>query len=152
MKKILFLHGLESKPGGTKPTFLERNGYEVIQPLLDKNDFQGSVNTAKRYYDETKPDVIVGSSRGGAIAMAIKSTVKKILIAPAWRKYGVLHDSVGGNDVILHAKEDAVVPYADSVELWYNTFALLQEVGTDHRMRDEETLSTLLDLIKEGIQ
>jgi len=81
MKKILFLHGLESKPGGTKPTFLERNGYEVIQPLLDKNDFQGSVNTAKRYYDETKPDVIVGSSRGGAIAMAKdfdRSSVAKI--------------------------------------------------------------------------
>ena len=56
MKKILFLHGLESKPGGAKPTFLERNGYEVVQPPLDKSEFEGSVNIAQRYYDETKPE------------------------------------------------------------------------------------------------
>tara|TARA_R110000824_G_scaffold203026_1_gene387387 strand:+ start:540 stop:1013 length:474 start_codon:yes stop_codon:yes gene_type:complete len=148
MKKILFLHGLESKPGGAKPTFLERNGYEVVQPPLDKSEFEGSVNIAQRYYDETKPDIVVGSSRGGAIAMAIKSTVKKVLIAPAWRKYGVLHNSVDENDVVLHAKEDTVVPYADSVELLHHTSVLLHEVGTDHRMCDEETLSTLLDFIK----
>ena len=146
MKKILFLHGLESKPGGTKPTFLEKNGYEVVQPFLDKNDFQGSVQVAQRCYDEAKPNVIVGSSRGGAIAMALRAdaSVKKILIAPAWRKYKVPYTSVGENDVVLHSEKDAIIPYIDSVRLCRNTFAFLQEVGDNHRMQDEETLLTLL--------
>ena len=34
MKTVLFLHGLESKPGGTKPTYLEDNGYCVLNPCL----------------------------------------------------------------------------------------------------------------------
>ena len=44
MKTVLFLHGLESKPGGTKPTYLEDNGYCVLNPKLPKYSFEESLS------------------------------------------------------------------------------------------------------------
>ncbi len=51
--KILFLHGLESKPGGSKPKALAAAGHEVIEPQLSRDDWQGSVDAAKDAYEET---------------------------------------------------------------------------------------------------
>jgi len=65
--KILFLHGLESKPGGSKPKALAAAGHEVIEPRLSRDDWQGSVDAAKDAYEEHLPDAVVGSSRGGAV-------------------------------------------------------------------------------------
>ena len=66
--KILFLHGWHSVPGGVKPSYLARHGHEVINPALDDDDFDEAVRTAQAEYDRHRPDVIVGSSRGGAVA------------------------------------------------------------------------------------
>ena len=49
--KVLFLHGLESKPGGTKATFLKKNGYDVLNPALPRNDFNISVKVAQDTID-----------------------------------------------------------------------------------------------------
>ena len=69
--KILFLHGWHSVPGGLKPSYLAQHGYEVINPALDDEDFDEAVRIAQVEYDRHQPDVIVGSSRGGAVAMNI---------------------------------------------------------------------------------
>lgn len=71
--KILFLHGWTSVPGGKKPTYLKEHGHEIINPALDDDDFDAAVHTAQFDYDQYKPDVVVGSSRGGAVAMNIDS-------------------------------------------------------------------------------
>ena len=44
------------------------DGHEVISPTLDHDDFDLAVRTAQAEYDQHQPDVIVGSSRGGAVA------------------------------------------------------------------------------------
>jgi hypothetical protein len=72
MTKVLFLHGWHSVPSGIKPTYLRNAGHEVINPALDDNDFDAAVRTAQAEYDQHKPDVIVGSSRGGAIEGLLK--------------------------------------------------------------------------------
>jgi len=64
--KILFLHGWHSTVGGIKPTYLKNAGHEVINPALDDDDFELAIRTAQAEYDQHQPDVIVGSSRGGA--------------------------------------------------------------------------------------
>ena len=64
--KILFLHGWHSVVGGVKPTYLKDAGHEVINPALDDDDFLAAVRTAQAEFDLHQPDVIVGSSRGGA--------------------------------------------------------------------------------------
>ena len=60
---ILFLHGLNSTPGGLKPTYLKDHGHTVITPALPDDDFDEAVRIAQEAFDRGKPDVVVGSSR-----------------------------------------------------------------------------------------
>lgn len=82
--KILFLHGWQSIVEGVKPTFLKDAGHEIINPALDDYDFDLAVRSAQAEYDEHQPDVIVGSSRGGAVAMNMDSgNTPLALLCPA---------------------------------------------------------------------
>jgi alpha/beta hydrolase family protein len=71
--KVLFLHGWQSVPGGVKSTYLARHGHEVINPKLPDEDFNEAVRIAQAEFDRRRPDVVVGSSRGGAVAMNMDS-------------------------------------------------------------------------------
>jgi len=71
--KILFLHGWQSTPGGLKPTYLKDHGHQVLNPSLPDDDFDAAVRIAQAEFDQRQPDVVVGSSRGGAVAMNIDS-------------------------------------------------------------------------------
>jgi hypothetical protein len=145
--KILFLHGWTSVPGGKKPTYLKKHGHEIINPALDDNDFDAAVRTAQADYDQHKPDVVVGSSRGGAVAMNIDSNdTPLVLLCPAWRNWG-LASAVKPNTIILHSRQDDVIPFADSEELILSSGlpkGALVEVGQDHRLADEEPLMAML--------
>jgi len=142
--KILFLHGWHSVPSGVKPTFLAQHGHEVINPALDDDDFPLAVKTAQAEFDKHQPQVIVGSSRGGAVAMNIDSgEAKLVLLCPAWKKYGMAK-LVKPGTVILHSRADDVVPFADSEELVRISGAMLIEVGSDHRLADPEPLAAML--------
>jgi hypothetical protein len=146
--QILFLHGWNSVVGGLKPTYLKDHGHEVINPALPHEDFAEAVRIAQAEFDRHQPQVVVGSSRGGAIAMSINSgEARLVLLCPAWKKYGTAR-TVKPDTVILHSRADDVVPFADSEELvrisglpaW-----TLIEVGGDHRLADPESLETMLE-------
>ena len=142
--KILFLHGWHSVPGGVKPTFLAQRGHTVINPALDDDDFTLAVKTAQAEFDQHQPQVVVGSSRGGAVAMNINSgEAKLVLLCPAWKKWGTVKTAKPGT-VILHSRADDVIPFADSEELVKNSGVTLIEVGTDHRLADPEPLAAML--------
>ena len=149
--KILFLHGWRSVPGGVKPTFLVQHGHEVINPKLPDEDFTKAVEIAEAEFDKHQPDVVVGSSRGGAVAMNISSgSAKLVLLCPAWRKWGAVK-TVKPGTVILHSRADDVIPFADREELAKNRGAALIEVGTDHRLADPEPLEKMLRAC-EGVE
>lgn len=145
--KILFLHGWNSVVGGVKPTYLAAHGHEVINPALPHEDFAAAVRIAQMEFDQHQPQVIVGSSRGGAVAMNMDSGgAKLVLLCPAWKKYGVARTLKPGS-VILHSRADDVVPFADSQELVRNSglpASALIEVGSDHRLADPEPLAAML--------
>ena len=148
--KILFLHGLESAPGGKKPKFLESLGHDVLNPALLKGDFEASVQIAQNLYDKEKPDVVVGSSRGGAVAMALEGVdVRTVLIAPAYRKYEVepTHATRSGEKVILHSICDDIISVKDSADLVTEHGYQLHVCGADHRMSDEDALNMLAKVI-----
>ena len=87
--KVLFLHGWQSVPGGVQPTYLAQHGHEVINPALPDEDFEAAVCIAQAEYDRHQPQVVVGSSRGGAVAMNLDSgDTPLVLLCPAWRKHG----------------------------------------------------------------
>src|ERR1035438_9415206 len=99
-----FLHGWQSVPGGVKPTFLAQHGHEVINPKLPDEDFTLAVRIAQEEFDKHHPDVVVGSSRGGAVAMNIRSgSAKLVLLCPAWKKFGTVKKVKLGT-VILHSR------------------------------------------------
>ena len=142
--KILFLHGWNSVPGGVKPTYLKDHGHEVINPKLPDEDFAEAVRIAQAEFDTHRPQVVVGSSRGGAVAMNIDSDgARLVLLCPAWKKYGTA-ETVKPDTVILHSRADDVVPFADSEELARTGGATLIGVGTDHRLADPEPLAAML--------
>jgi hypothetical protein len=147
--RVLFLHGWNSVPGGVKPTYLKDRGHEVINPALPHEDFAEAVRIAQAEFDRHRPQVVVGSSRGGAVAMNINSgDVKLVLLCLAWKKYGTAR-TVKPNAVILHSRADDVVPFANSEELAKNSGATLIEVGTDHRLADPEPLAAMLKACEE---
>jgi hypothetical protein len=141
--KILFLHGWQSVPGGVKPTYLKDHGHEVLNPKLPDDDMEQAVSIAQAEFDQHQPQVVVGSSRGGAVAMSINSgAAKLVLLCPAWKKFGTAR-TVKPGTVILHSRADDVVSFADSEELVKNSGAALVEVGTDHRLADPEPLAAI---------
>jgi hypothetical protein len=84
--KILFLHGWQSIPGGVKPTHLVQHGHVIINPKLPDDDFGEAVKIAQAEFDGQQPDVVIGSSRGGAVAMN-SDWAKLVMLCPAWKKY-----------------------------------------------------------------
>jgi alpha-beta hydrolase superfamily lysophospholipase len=149
--KILYLHGWNSVVGGVKPTYLKSHGHEVIEPALAHEDFGAALRTAQAAFDQHQPDIVVGSSRGGAVAVNLKSgSARLVLICPAWKKWGSAQIVKPGT-LILHSRADDVVPFADSVELVANSRlpgTALIEVGRDHRLADPEPLEALLRAVE----
>ncbi|MFO0939458.1 MAG: CPXCG motif-containing cysteine-rich protein [Pirellulales bacterium] len=145
--KILFFHGWHSVVGGVKPTFLKAAGHQVINPYLDDDDFDRALQTAQDEFDRHAPDVVVGSSRGGAVAMNIKSgNTPLVLLCPAWKNWGGVH-LLKRNALILHSREDDVIPFEHSEQLIVQSGLppeMLIEVGNDHRLADEASLAVML--------
>jgi alpha/beta superfamily hydrolase len=148
---ILFLHGWRSVPGGVKPTFLASHGHEVLNPALPDEDFAAALRIAQSAFDQHRPLVIVGSSRGGAVAMNLEAGhTPRVLLCPAWKEYGTV-TSMKVQTVILHSRADDVVPFSDSEELIRNSGmpATLIEVGADHRLADPDSLAVMLKACEE---
>lgn len=149
--RVLFLHGFGSRPGGLKPAFLREHGHEVVNPGLPDDDFDESVRIAQRALDETQPDVVVGSSRGGAVALSLDNAdVPLVLIAPAWQNWGRA-PKITCQVVILHSEHDDVVPIRDSRQLLAQNGvagAHLIAVGDNHRMIDAAAFEALLGAIE----
>lgn len=79
MKKILYLHGLESPQGGEKVDFLSTKSF-VHAPSLDytrADIFDFLIKTV----NEFKPDYIIGSSMGGYSAFILGALYKIPVLA-----------------------------------------------------------------------
>jgi len=157
MARILYLHGLESSPNAGKATRLREAGHTVVGPQLDNGaDLTASIATAQASLDaalaEGPVQVIVASSRGGAVACGLQTRgVPLLLLCPAWKKFG-LDARISGTVRILHAAADDLVPLADSVELLARSglpAEALTVVGDEHRLHDEAATKAMLAAVTE---
>jgi hypothetical protein len=99
--------------------------------------------------------VVVGYSRGGAVALAL-ATVETplVLLAPAWRACGI-SPRPGQRLIVLHSAGDDLVPLEDSRELLRLCGlpdASLVVVGEDHTMINADALTALVDTIRTAGQ
>jgi hypothetical protein len=149
--KILYLHGWNSVVGGVKPTYLMSHGHDVYEPALDHDDFEAALRTAQEAFKRHQPEVVVGSSRGGAVAININSgSARLVLLCPAWKKWGQAQTVKPGTR-ILHSRVDDVVPFEDSLDLISRSGlpeTALIKVGQDHRLADPEPLKALLRAVE----
>ena len=112
MKKILYLHGLESEPGGTKVSFLSSKGM-VYAPAMNYE----SLNLHEFILTLGIPDLIIGSSMGGYVADVIGSRlgVDVLLFNPALhsREIAVNHEYYNNKykrTIILGTEDDVIDP------------------------------------------
>lgn len=153
--KVLFLHGWHSTPGGRKPTYLADLGYQVLNPKLCPDDYDAALRTAQQAYDEGEPEVVIGSSRGGAIAMNIEiGSTPLILMCPAWKNWGRAQTVKTGTQ-ILHSSTDEIIPFKYSEELLASSGLSaehLLDVGEGHRLADEAALKALAEAVERVSQ
>tara|TARA_B110000027_G_scaffold7834_1_gene7066 strand:+ start:239 stop:694 length:456 start_codon:yes stop_codon:yes gene_type:complete len=137
MKKILYLHGLESEQGGTKVSFLAEKG-TVYAPAMDYEtlDLDEFIHTLGM------PDLIIGSSMGGYVADVIGSRlgVDVLLFNPALHsretdpEYEYYNN--GYKRTIILGTEDDVINPELTKKLWsvYGNHAEYDEIeGMGHR-------------------
>jgi hypothetical protein len=151
--KVLFLNGWRASPGGVKPTLLARRGHEVVTPRLSDDDFVEAVRLAQTEFDGLRPEVVVGLSRGAAVAVNIDTAdARLVLLCPGWKKWGTATTAKSGT-VILHSRTDEVVPFAFSEELVANSglpASALVPVGADHWLNDSESLAAMVAACERG--
>ena len=131
MMSIIYLHGLEGNANGTKGSYLQKN-FGAIAPQMPASRralakdrakcFQECLEVARKAVKEHNPDVIIGSSFGGGITLALMQEGSHkghaILLAPAGIKYGLPTLIPEGNRVIIiHDPTDDVVDFQDSVRV-----------------------------------
>jgi uncharacterized protein len=160
MKKILYLHGLETRQGGRKVGFLSKDNY-VHAPKIDytrKDIFPFLI----QIMDDFKPDLIIGSSMGGYAAYILSGFYGTPIIAfnPALhsRKFDLnlpsllpvtldkkmgnsnLHTTLPSKVKIILGKEDTVINpektknYLNNNIKFPNTLEVEEVEGVGHRI------------------
>ena len=151
--KILFLHGLESGPHGTKYQALKWMFADVLAPdcsgVSDEQErlriILGELRTVR------EPFVVVGSSMGGLMALLLQQVCPElvagmVLCAPA------IHRPAAKNldlqqlppTTVIHGTRDSVVPFAGSKVFGKRLIA----VDDDHRLSNsmKAILQAVFDL------
>ncbi len=162
--KVLFLHGLEGNPDGTKASYL-RQKYDTRIPMLDtlklrklKDQYAEfawpeiprdkiikaatkPLEQAQKAIKEYHPDIIVGSSLGGAIlAMLVRDDIWNgptlFLASGAQLLFGVtdLMNRASASRHWIHGMCDSIVPYTHSLNAAQESYGTCQLIDDDHRL------------------
>ena len=147
--RVLFIHGLESSPKGTKAVYLDKE-FEALTPAINTGDFAACMAQQTAAIETFCPDVVVGSSFGGLVAV-------QLLASGAWRGPTLLLAQAsfrldpdaslpeGVPVLLVHGTRDEVIPVEHSRRL--------ATTGTPKLVRYVEVDDThrLLSLIETGL-
>jgi predicted esterase len=153
--RVTFVHGLEGHPQGTKARFLAEH-FDTLTPAIDTRSFTNALETVAESLRTRRPDVLVGSSFGGAVALALLQrgdfTGPTLLLAPAARAFGVeLAIPDGVRVCIAHGTRDELIDLADSRALaGTGTPGLVEllEIDDGHRLGALVDSGRLAELVR----
>ncbi len=154
--RVLFIHGLESSPQGTKARVLAE-AFDARTPAMDTGDFEACVRLQAEEISRFSPDVVVGSSFGGAVAVALLQRGlwrgPTLLLAQAAVEQGLAPTLPKGRRVwLVHGTRDDLVPMANSRMLARTgTPRLVRwiEVDDDHRLTELVSSGGLVSTVQE---
>jgi predicted esterase len=138
--RVQFAHGLESGPGSAKARYFDKV-FDAVTPAMNTSDFESCVTLHAGEIAAQEPDVLVGSSFGGAVVLALLQrgyyAGPSLLLAPAYR--GRVDDRVpdGLRVLIVHGSRDTVVPIEDSralAQTGTKGSVALVEIDDDHML------------------
>ena len=160
-RRPMYLHGLEGSPQGKKGAWMVRH-YKAHAPAMPAKigrleAFEDSYGVALRAVNHHRPNLIVGSSFGGAILMRLILEGHwfgpSIFLAQAGLKYG-LGDRLpeGLPAILIHATADKLIPLEDSETVANNSgpTVSLWTTGGDHKLHhiiDDGTLRRAIDTL-----
>ncbi len=146
--RVQFLHGLEGSPQGRKARLLAEH-FDARTPAMDTADFEACVASQGRELLAFRPQLLIGSSFGGAVAVALLQRGlwrgPALLLAQAAQRLGLEPRLPQGVPVwIVHGLRDALVDPEDS--------RALARSGTPGRvhliLRDDD--HALSDFVERG--
>jgi alpha/beta superfamily hydrolase len=130
--------------------------FEALTPAMNTADFAACVDLQARQVETFRPDVVVGSSFGGAVVVALLERGAwrgpTLLLAPAQRHYPV-PERLPANvpTYIVHGTRDDVVSIEGSRALARTGTAecvRLFEVDDEHRLQTLVTSGRLAELVR----
>jgi len=144
--RIVFSHGQESGPWGTKIRSMA-DAVIAAGHAAESIDYQGMADPAERVNELIRacesfaePLVLVGSSMGGHVATAAAARVGAVglfVLAPAYYMEGYGMHTPEAPEIpisIVHGWHDDVVPVDNSIRFARTSAADLHIVDGDHRL------------------
>lgn len=153
--KVQFIHGLESGPQGVKARLLA-SIFDSNTPQMDTSNFEGCIAQHAHLIKTDKPDVLVGSSFGGAVLVALLQRGlwhgPSLLLAQAALRRGLTTTLPREVPIwIVHGTGDTVVDVEDSRRLAAdNSRAEVNylELDDDHSLHASTDNGALLDWVR----
>lgn len=154
--RVLFIHGQEGSPQGSKARALAA-AFDARTPAMDTKDFEACVAQQAEAVRRFEPDVVVGSSYGAAVAVALLQREQwdgpTLLLAEAAQRLGLRGRLPRGARVwLVHATGDDVVPVEDARKLARSGtpgLVRLVEVEDDHALHDFVASGRLVSMVEE---
>jgi alpha/beta superfamily hydrolase len=157
--RVQFIHGLEGSPQGAKAQLFAAH-CTALTPAMDTRDFEGCVALHAATIASFQPDVLVGSSFGGAVGVALLQRRvwcgPTLLLAQAAQHCGLAPELPDGAHVwLVHGRDDDVVDIEDSRALARSGtpgLVRLIEVDDDHSLHGMVESGRLVELVRELFQ
>ncbi len=157
MKKVLFIHGRGSSSKTKKVVHLTKF-FNVRCLDMETKDINHDLQLQEKELFDFKPDVLIGSSYGGAIAVMLlqqkKWTGPTILLAQAFTKYKPNDIWLPENVPItlIHGVKDDICEIEGSRELAKSgtpNLVKLIEVDDEHRLEGTIDTGVLVNAVNE---
>ena len=154
--RVQFIHGLEGSPQGAKAQLFAEH-FTALTPAMDTHDFEACVALQAATIASFNPDVLVGSSFGGAVAVALLQRCvwrgPTLLLAQAAQHCGLAAKLPEGVHIwLVHGRDDDVVDIGESRVLGRSgtpDLVRLIEVDDDHSLHCMVESGQLADVVRD---